>query len=329
MKFFFGYLFERRRAVIVFIIFSAVFASSFALYGLPLRAVTYPAAICAFIGAAMIAADFFKALRRHRRLGEILKLPAELIEDLPEPQSLNERDYQEIVLKLKEEARALELKNELGMAEMTEYYTVWVHQIKTPIASMRLRLQNEDSPLSRRLSSDLFRIEQYVEMVLAYMRLESDSSDYVIKEYPLDPIIRQAIKRFAAEFIDRKISLEYKETDMSAVIDEKWLLFVLEQIISNALKYTRSGSVKITVGEGPVITVSDTGIGIAPEDLPRIFEKGYTGCNGRTDKQASGLGLYLCKRIIDRLGAKISVSSEIDKGTSVSLDLSRPKVTLE
>ena len=103
--------------------------------------------------------------------------------------------------------------------------------------------------------------------------------------------------------------------------DEKWLSFVIEQILSNALKYTREGSVTIYVREPKTLCIEDTGIGIAKSDLPRVFEKGYTGYNGRTDKRASGLGLYLCRRICDSLGAKINISSEVRRGTLVSVDL--------
>ena len=186
---------------------------------------------------------------------------------------------------------------------------------------MRLALQNEDTPLSRKLTSDLFQIEQYVEMVLAFMRLGSDSSDYVFREHSIDSIVKQSVTKFASEFIDRKLRLEYEPIDKLVVTDEKWLSFVIEQLLSNALKYTRTGSVKIYMQEPMTLCIEDTGIGIAPDDLPRIFEKGYTGYNGRKDKKASGIGLYLCKRICGNLEIGISVTSELDKGTVVHIDL--------
>lgn len=131
--------------------------------------------------------------------------------------------------------------------DMVDYYTVWAHQIKTPISSMRLTLQSDDSELSRKLSGELFRIEQYVEMVLAFLRLGSDSTDYVFKEYDLDSIIKSCVKKFSSEFIGRKIRLEYKPVGIKIVTDEKWLSFVIEQLLSNALKYTENGSVKIYI----------------------------------------------------------------------------------
>lgn len=193
---------------------------------------------------------------------------------------------------------------------------------------MRLTLQKEDVPEARRLASELSRIEQYVEMVLVFVRLGSNYSDYVFAQQDIDGIIKGSVKKFASEFIDRRIRLEYDSVDIQAVTDEKWFAFVVEQLLSNALKYTREGSIKI-YSEGKVLYIKDTGIGIAPEDLPRVFDKGYTGCNGRTDRRASGLGLYLCRRICQNLGIDISISSTVGEGTTVRLDLGQYKLGKE
>ena len=219
--------------------------------------------------------------------------------------------------------------NQRAYSEMVDYYTIWAHQIKTPIASMRLTLQNEDTALFRQLANDLFRIEQYVEMVLTFLRLNSESTDYVIREYDLDKIIRQSVKKFAGEFISRKLSLIYEPLHITVLTDEKWLSFVIEQVLSNALKYTPSGSISITMESGNKLCIRDTGIGIAAEDLPRIFEHGYTGYNGRADKKASGIGLYLCKRICARLGHGIEAESKIDEVTCIVIDLFREHLEVE
>ena len=193
---------------------------------------------------------------------------------------------------------------------------------------MRLTLQNEDSPLSRTISDDLFRIEQYVEMVLCYLRLGSESTDYVIAKQDLDKLLKQAFRHFSGQFISKKLKLEYEETPFTALTDEKWLLFVIEQILSNAVKYTPSGGeIRVSMKTPGILCIKDTGIGIAPEDLPRIFERGYTGLNGRADKKASGLGLYLCKRICDNLSHRIWAES--GEGTTVYLDLRSKKLETE
>lgn len=170
------------------------------------------------------------------------------------------------------------------------------------------------------------RIEQYVDMVLGYLRLDSDFTDYVIQEYDLDDIVKPAVKKFAGQFIRKKLQLDYRPLHTKAVTDEKWLQFVLEQVISNALKYTEAGRITIEMEHGPgteenssVLCIRDTGIGIAPEDIPRIFEKGYTGYNGRSDKKASGIGLYLCRRICSNLGHTITANSSLENGTVIRI----------
>lgn len=193
---------------------------------------------------------------------------------------------------------------------------------------MRLTLQNEDSALSRKLSGDLFRIEQYVEMVLMFLRLDSDSTDYVIREHDLDVIVRQAVRKFAGEFIARKIQLVYEPVKTKVITDEKWLSFVIEQVLSNALKYTPSGSITISLEAPKTLCIRDTGMSIALEDLPRIFEKGYTGYHGRADKKATGIGLYLCRRICNNLGHTLTVKSTVDVGTTVAIDLSQRKLEI-
>ena len=217
---------------------------------------------------------------------------------------------------------------DLRRRETEDYFTLWAHQIKTPIAAMRLILQTRPENSAGELSQELFRVEQYVEMVLNYLRLDSDSTDFVFRTCDLDGIIRQCVRKYAKQFIRKKISLEYEGTDVQVLTDEKWLCFVIEQLLSNALKYTNTGSIRIFT-QGETLVIEDTGIGIAPEDLPRVFEKGYTGYNGRTDKKATGIGLYLCKRILQKLGHEISISSVVGQGTSVSIDLSREVLRVE
>lgn len=329
MKLFKAYIKKRRKAALVFLLFCIVFLASFALYRLPVGAVLYPALLCLLFGSVFILFDFSKAKTKHARLAEIKKLTAAMITAMPEIESIDDGDYQEIIKALQAEVLKLENSTAYRYRETVEYYTVWVHQIKTPIASMRLTLQNEDTPLSRKLSSDLLRIEQYAEMVLAFLRLDSASSDYVFREHDIDAIVKQAVAKFATEFIDRKIRFIYKPIGQTVVTDEKWLSFVIEQLLSNALKYTREGSIRICLRAPKTLCIEDTGIGIAPEDLPRIFEKGYTGYNGRMDRSASGIGLYLCKRICRNLGASLRVASEPSKGTAVMIDLDQYKLKKE
>ena len=195
------------------------------------------------------------------------------------------------------------------------------------------------------LKEEISRIDQYADMVMCYLRLDTGTTDYVIREYELDGIVRQAVRMYASVFIRKKLRLIYEPLELKILTDEKWLLFVISQVLSNslkytprspshallnnALKYTPSGTVTIYKKEPQTLCIKDTGIGIAPEDLPRIFEKGYTGSNGRADKKASGIGLYLSKRICTNLGHKITVHSVPGEGTEVCICLERVDLEIE
>ncbi len=249
-------------------------------------------------------------------------------DNIPLPRNGIEEAYTRLIQTLFDALKALENQAAERLSDMKDYYTMWVHQIKTPIAAMDLVLQSGDSPEYSELTENLQRIEQYADMVLCYLRLDSDSSDLVIREYDLDGIIRQAVRKFSSQFIRRRIMLIYEPLNKRVLTDEKWLLFVIEQIISNAVKYTPSGAIEIS-GEAPLtLCIRDTGIGVAAEDLPRIFEKGYTGCNGRLDKKASGIGLYLCKRICNQLGHQIKAESN-GTGTIIKIALETRALEIE
>ena len=217
------------------------------------------------------------------------------------------------------------------MSDMEDYYAAWVHQIKAPIAVMQVLLQQEDTGQNRELKAELFRVEQYAEMALSYVRLNERGGgfDLVAAEYALDPVIRKAIRKYAGQFIRKKIQVVYQGTDEVVLTDEKWLSFIVEQILSNAVKYTQQGSVTIRVEGDRQLVIEDTGIGIAAEDIPRIFEKGYTGYNGRLDKKSTGIGLYLCRTAADKLGHKLTAQSTVGKGSSFTIDLSSYPLEVE
>lgn len=329
MKLFWQYVREHRVGILRNIILVLIFAVCFRLYHLPMKAIGYPLVLCLAVGILFVGWDFCKVKRKHDTLLKIKTMTDVITEDFPETEGILEEDYRQIITLLLEEYRVSGEKTNRMYEDMMEYYTVWVHQIKTPIASMRLHLQNEDSPFARTLHSDLRRIEQYVEMVLTFLRLNSVTTDYVIKECDLDKIVRQAVKKFSSDFINKKLKLVYEPLQTTVITDEKWLSFVVEQVLSNALKYTASGSITITLEKEKTLCICDTGIGIAPEDLPRIFEKGYTGYNGRLEQKASGIGLYLCRRICSKLGHTIRVSSAVDVGTRIEIDLAQKKLEIE
>ena len=288
----------------------------------------YTALLSGVLALLLALLDLRRFALRHRQLSDALKSIRVSDEQLPPPENLIEEDYRQLIRALGEEKQRQTSAMDLRMSDMQDYFTLWAHQIKTPIAAMRLILQTKPENSATEIEGELFRVEQYVEMVLNYLRLDSDSTDFVFKTCALDGIIRQCVRKYAKQFIRKKISLEYQGTALQVLTDEKWLCFVIEQILSNALKYTAAGSIRIFT-QGETLVIADTGMGIAPEDLPRVFEKGYTGYNGRTDKKATGIGLYLCKRILQKLGNEISISSVVGQGTSVSIDLRREALSVE
>lgn len=245
--------------------------------------------------------------------------------------------YRSMIAKMRQEKEELIFEDQKRYTEMMDYYGMWAHQIKTPIAAMRILVQSgmdreeneENQKLFRQLQMELFKTEQYVEMVLSYLKIGDIAKDMVLERCDLGKVVRQAVKKYSRLFILQKLSLEMGEIAEIVLTDEKWLSFVVEQILSNALKYTKSGSVSIYLEQEGVLVIKDTGIGISAEDLPRIMEKGYTGYNGRIDKRSTGIGLYLCKKVMDKLHHQLRIDSEDGKGTKVVLDLRRTQLDLE
>ncbi len=216
--------------------------------------------------------------------------------------------------------------------EQNDYYQLWAHQIKTPIAAMRLLLQSP-APDPGEVGVQLTRIEQYVQMALACQRLGSPTTDYVIRRCPLEPIARAQVRQLAPLFVHKRLSLEFAiPTDVTVLTDEKWLGFVLGQLLMNALQYTREGGVRLYLEPDAPLTlvIADSGCGIRPEDLPRVFEQGYTGLGGRQNQGSTGLGLHLCRQITDRLGHSLRLESDgPGQGTRALLGLASAVLEVE
>ena len=308
----------------------AVFFSVIALYRLNIYAVLYAALLSSLLIIPFAAVRIIKSVNAQKQLLKILKSEEIMIESnsFPETRDSEKQYYTEIIKRLAAEKQTLISDLAIKLRDTDDYYTLWAHQIKTPIAAMHLLLQSDGGTLSRECEAELFKIEQYTEMALGYIRLESGTNDFVITACDTDRIIKSVLKKFSKQFILKKLTLDYKETGLTAVTDEKQLGFIIEQIISNSLKYTKKGTISV-YSKGNSIFISDTGIGISGEDLPRIFEKGYTGYNGRTDRKSTGLGLYLCRRTADKLGHTLRVSSEIGKGTLAEIDLTPLSIEIE
>lgn len=210
-------------------------------------------------------------------------------------------------------------------SEYREYVEAWVHQIKTPIASARLALENESGPLAPRLEEELFRVEGYVEQALYYARSGAVDRDYLIQGLTLERLAAGAVKKYARPLIAAGFQVDLKHLTATVYTDEKWITFILDQILANAIAYRRGPEPRITFsqreeGAAVVLQVEDNGVGICPADLPRVLDKGFTGRNGRAEgARSTGLGLYLCRRLCDKLGLGLSVSAREGAWTRVSL----------
>ena len=319
---------ERIWVLVLLAACAGIFAVVLYLYQMPVEAVGYAALLCAVLLLLCAVVRFIWWRRRIVRLEEMEGHASLVLDQMPEPESLEAETYQKLLRELDEVRRQVSSAADARERENMDYYTMWVHQIKTPIAAMGLLLQGDETDRGRELRSELFRIEQYVELVLSYLRLGSDSTDYVIRDHDLDSILRQAARKYATLFIRGKVSLELRPTNLRVLTDEKWLQLVVEQVLSNAVKYAPGGHVMIYARDARLI-IEDDGVGIAREDLPRIFERGFTGCNGRMDKRATGIGLYLCRETCRRLGHTITAESEPGQGTRVIIGLERPLLEVE
>lgn len=306
------------------------FAVSF-LYNLPLQAISYATLITTSGTLLFLGIDLLRFYRKHQQLEGLMHSITLHLDTMPQPSGLIERDYQDLLRALNENKASQISEWRIKMTDLMDYYTLWTHQIKTPIAAMHLLIQEAKIQQDPQLVQELFKIERYVELAIQYARLESMSSDLRIEAYDLNDIVTQAIKKYATFFIAKKIKLEYETLTCIVLTDQKWLVFAIEQILSNALKYTPSGTISIYMDPHlqKSLVIKDTGIGIQSEDLPRIFEKGFTGYNGRMDKKSTGIGLNLCKKVLDRLSHPITITSEVGVGTQVNLDLSKRVTEIE
>ena len=301
----------------------------FWLYGLPGEAIAYLLCLCCIGTSFWAVLSFVRFWRKHKILRKMEEAIFVTAEDLPETTTLIEEDYQHLIQRLVRENRQRQAAADSMLEDLTSYYTLWVHQIKTPIAAMDLLLQAGPDRATE-MEIELQKSAQYVDMVLQYLRLDSTAKDLVLQRCQLDAVVRQTVRKYAKLFILKKIQLVFQETKWEVLSDEKWLCFLLEQLLSNALKYTpEGGKISIFLEGETNLVIADTGIGIAPEDLPRVFEKGFTGNNGRMDKKATGIGLYLCRRVTNLLGHTISIVSEPGVGTQVRLGLGRPQFDIE
>ena len=205
--------------------------------------------------------------------------------------------------------------------ELQEYFLIWIHQIKTPITAGKLICDSDiENENVKNIKKELIYIEDYTNMALSYLKMANHNTDMDISLVNLDDIIKPLIKKYAILFISNNIKLEYEKLNVKVITDSKWCMVVIEQLLSNAIKYTKNGIVSITFSEKEnYLEIKDNGIGIKDSDLPKIFDKGYSGFNGIQNQKSTGIGLFLVKQILDKLGQKVKLESKLGEGTSVKV----------
>ncbi len=303
-----------KKLFLMFGVMTSVNLFVFLLYRIMTEAFLYAEAVILVFLVLLVLLDYTRNLKRADDLENAVRSIRNGNCELLPAETSDEMKYHEMIGFLTKKINEMNLTFSEEKQDMSDWYTIWVHQIKTPIAVLKLKIPESE----KEIRNELFRIEEYTDMALSYIRLGSEQNDLVIEEYPLDELIRETLRKYAEQFIAKRIRLEYSPTDKKVVTDKKWLCCILEQYISNAVKYTNAGSVTVTVC-GDTLTVSDTGVGIGKADLPRVFEKSYTGNNGRADARSSGLGLYLSKKVAALIGVTLSVESAPGCGSRFSI----------
>lgn len=284
-----------------------------------------------FVLGVIMTVDLIRYKARVKQVEDLLKRPVAEQSYNVEAKDILEERYVDLIHAQEKSRVDTENISARSSKDMEQYYNIWVHQIKTPISGMNVLLQSmEPTEEVGELQNQLFSVEQYVDMALQYQKIKSTTNDFSFAEILLNKVIRENIRKYARLFIAKKLAVRYEETALRVLTDEKWISFVLGQIITNAVKYSDKGSITISAYEdecNTYLSVKDEGIGISPEDLPRVFERGYTGYNGRADKKSTGIGLFLCKSVTRMLGHKIQISSEPGKGTEVTIIFSKQRIT--
>ena len=206
-----------------------------------------------------------------------------------------------------------------------DYIELWIHEVKLPIATSKLIIENNKNEVTKNIEEELDQIENYVEQALYYARSSTVEKDYYINKCILKDIVNTAILKNKSNLILNKINIELENLDLQVYTDSKWCIFILNQIIQNSIKYKKDGNSILQINakenkENVVLNIKDNGIGIKQEEVEKVFEKGFTGTNGRIDgKKSTGMGLYLCKKLCEKLGLSIEIESKKDKYTQVKI----------
>ncbi|MGL9749546.1 ATP-binding protein [Enterococcus sp. DIV0170] len=319
MKLLKSFLYERRVIYGMYFFFWLLIYLTFYLYEFNFAPFWDGWLFTMFLLVVYSIGSFYRAFRKQKKL-EILAtkdLQLSNLIFLPKADTLSEKTYQEVLRLVLEKKNQQQEELQQNQKNMLDDFGLWLHQIKTPVAALDLLIQSGQIE-PRRMKNEVFKINEYLQMILNYMRQNLDQADLVFQQLSIDKIIKSVVKKYATFFSQKNLSLQLGNLEGQVYSDQKWLIFILEQVIFNAIKYTEDGTISIAFSENQ-LTIQDTGMGIRAEDLPRVFEKGYTGMNGREQQRASGLGLYLSQEAAGKLGCHLYIESQVKKGTKVTI----------
>lgn len=319
MRVLMSFLYERRVIYGMYVIFWGLIALTFYLYELQFSPFWDSFLFTVFTLVVYSFVSYYRYFRKQKQLALLATKDLQLssLIFLPRAETMTEKTYQEVLRLVLENKNQQQEVLQQKQKEILDDFGLWLHQIKTPVAALDLLIQSGQLD-PRTMKNEVFKINDYLQMILNYMRQNLDQADLVFQQLAIDKIIKSVVKKYATFFSQKNLSLQLENLTGVVYSDQKWLVFILEQIIFNAIKYTENGVIRIFFTENQ-LTIEDSGMGIRAEDLPRVFEKGYTGMNGREQQRASGLGLYLSQQAAEKLGCRIYIESEVRKGTKVTI----------
>lgn len=319
MKLVKSFLYERRIIYGMYLVFWGLIFLTFYLYEFSFAPFFDGWLFTAFVLLVYSVVSFYRSFRKQKQLELLATKDLQLsnLVFLPKATTLSEQTYQEVLRLVLENKNQEQEELQRKQRAMLDDFGLWLHQIKTPVAALDLLIQSGQLD-PRTMKNEVFKINEYLQMILNYMRQNLDQADLVFQQLSIEKIIKSVVKKYATFFSQKDLSLQLGNLEGRVYSDQKWLIFILEQVIFNAIKYTENGTISISFSDNQ-LTIQDTGIGIRSEDLPRVFEKGYTGMNGREQQRASGLGLYLSQEAAEKLGCRLYIESQVKKGTTVTI----------
>ncbi|MGT2887344.1 sensor histidine kinase [Streptococcus didelphis] len=295
-----------------FFLLFALFIIMFSLYRLPLTYFFNTGLIC-------LTLLILFSLWQYKRFKEKITILQEFIyvNELSSLHSPSEEAYRDTIIKLINSYSESHLKESKRQQDFDALIKLWVHQMKLPLSALSLMGQTKEIDFNE-YKIQIFRMENYLSQLLNYLKFSQDKDDFRFEIIELNDLIKQIIRQMSFICISKDIRINLLG-QWQLTSDKKWLTFALSQIIENAIKYSRRGGQINIILKNKSITISDNGIGILEEDLPRLFDEGFTGYNGHEHQKASGLGLYMTKNVLEKLNLSIKITSQIDLGTSVSI----------